>query len=261
MNDANLKIPEERFRLRARRESLVVTFLFHAGLLALFSFWTCAAPTEPPEEMVEITWGGSGGLPGVDAPIGPTPKGEPDASPRQPTPNTAPRKEPEKIKTPVTKSPSTEKIPATEEKPEEPKKPSSSTDTPARDPADNSNSSDKPSNNGSQVGRPDGTGDRPAGGSGGATSGYSVGGLGSRRMTRGAGARYPEGSNSQGTVVLRFTVLPNGSITNITPVKRADAALVNAAMAGLRKAKFAPLPDNAPQESQSGTITYRFELR
>jgi TonB family protein len=73
-------------------------------------------------------------------------------------------------------------------------------------------------------------------------------------------AKYPEGSTATGNVVLRFSVMPNGDVTNITPIKRADAALVNAAVAGLRRARARALPDEAPQAPQTATITYTFRL-
>lgn len=118
--------------------------------------------------------------------------------------------------------------------------------------------------------RADGTGDKPAGGSGGPGIGhgtgqgvgdYNVNGIGGRGWQVRPRARYPEGSESTGTVVLRFTVEPDGNITNIIPVKRADGALVSAAMAGLRRARLRALPQDAAQVNQTATITYSFDLR
>ena len=267
MNEADLKIPEGRFQKRIKRESVLITLGLHAGVLALLAFATCAAPTEPPEELTEITWGGSGGSPEVQAPEAPAMRGTPQPVPR-PVEKSRPKAEPEKIKAPQTKSPSAEKIPATSKEPKRPAQPSTPNTTQANDPprTPSTPSTEGPKTPANNTNAPpgqqaNGTGDRPAGGSGSKSSGYSVSGLGSRGMVVGPGARYPQGSSATGTVTLRFTVLPNGSITSITPVKRADQALVNAAMAGLRKAKFRPLPENAPQAPQTGTITYRFELK
>ncbi len=265
MNEEDLKIPEGRFQKRIKRESALITFGFHAAVLALLTFATCAAPTEPEEELTEITWGGSGGSPEVDAPAGPTMRGTPAPAPR-PAERPQPRPEPEKIKTPKAISPSPEKIPAPAKEPV--KRPSApavqpSTETPKAPQTPSTPSNERPSNqpSGPAGGEIDGTGKRPAGGGGGKSSGYSLSGLGTRKMIVGAGARYPEGSSATGTVTLRFTVMPNGTITQITAVKRAAPELVNAALAGLRKAKFSPLPPTALQESQPGTITYRFELQ
>lgn len=116
--------------------------------------------------------------------------------------------------------------------------------------------------NGTRGQNPNGTGDRPAGGSGGLGVGVgSASGMGGRGWLVRPRATYPGGTNATGTVKLRFTVLPNGDITNITPVKRADQSLVNAAMAGLRRAKARPLPDDVPQVAQTAVIPFTFELR
>lgn len=54
--------------------------------------------------------------------------------------------------------------------------------------------------------------------------------------------------------------MPNGDIVNISAVKRADPALVNSAIAALRRSRFRALPDDAPQVSVSGTIPVYFKL-
>lgn len=106
----------------------------------------------------------------------------------------------------------------------------------------------------------DGRGTKPAGGSGGVGIGFADG-MGGRGWAVRPGKQYPSGSNATGTVVLRFTVLPNGKIMNITPVKRADAALVRAAISNLSRAKARPLPPDAPQIAQTATIPFNFTLK
>src|SRR5690606_19493802 len=103
------------------------------------------------------------------------------------------------------------------------------------------------------------TGDKPAGGSGGVGVGFASG-FGSRGWVVPPRAKFPDGVNATGTVVLRFTVLPNGDITGVSAVKRTNEALVNAAIAGLRRAKARPLPADAPQVPQQATIPFIFEL-
>ncbi len=105
-----------------------------------------------------------------------------------------------------------------------------------------------------------GSGDKPAGGSGGVGVGFATG-FGGRGWVVQPKARYPDGTNATGQVVLRFTVLPNGDITGISAVKRTNESLVNAAIAGLRRAKARPLPPDAPQVPQQATIPFTFELR
>lgn len=125
--------------------------------------------------------------------------------------------------------------------------------------AGNTRDTSKPSNTvGSSGQNTHGVGDRPAGGSGGVGVGFGV--IGSRGWLVKPRASYPSGSTATGTVTLRFTVLPNGDITNITPVKRADHDLVNAAVSGLRRAKARPLPDGVDQIAQTYVIPFKFGL-
>lgn len=105
-----------------------------------------------------------------------------------------------------------------------------------------------------------GTGDKPAGGTGGVGVGVATG-FGSRGWVVPPRAKFPDGISATGKVVLRFTVLPNGDITAVSAVKRTNDALVNAAIAGLRRAKARPLPADAPQVPQQATIPFTFELR
>jgi TonB family protein len=86
------------------------------------------------------------------------------------------------------------------------------------------------------------------------------GGIGGRGWLRHpkSSARYPEGASGTGRVVLSFTVLPNGTITNIRPVSSADPALQRAAINALKSAKAKPLPEDSPQEAHSHTIPFNF---
>jgi TonB family protein len=112
--------------------------------------------------------------------------------------------------------------------------------------------------NGSIAGGADGTGSHGIGGQG---TGSITDGLGTRGWAVRARANYPEGSNATGAVTLRFTVLPNGEITNITPAKRADQALVSAAISGLKRARANPLPESVAQVPQQGWVTFTFTLK
>ncbi|MCE7935029.1 MAG: TonB family protein [Chlorobi bacterium CHB2] len=263
MAEFNLKIPEKIAQERNRRAAMATTVTLHVAALLVMVFTQCASPTKPPEELAEIEWGGSGGAPNVDAPAGPAMRGTPvpQPKPQQATTTqktettTQPKTDPQKVEVPkTTNTPSRETIPATTAKPTKPNT------APA---TNNTNSQTSPSSpSGTQGGqRPDGTGTTPAGGSGGSTSGYSVAGLGTRGWLTSPSARYPDEEDVSGVVVLRFTVMPDGSVTNIQPVRRAAASLVNAATAGLRKARARALPPNAPQVPQQGTITYTFKLK
>lgn len=68
-------------------------------------------------------------------------------------------------------------------------------------------------------------------------------------------------SNYDATVTLRFQVTPQGRVTNIIPLHRSgnpelDQEVINT----LKKWRFSRLPSKAPQENQTGTITFRFVL-
>ncbi len=182
---------------------------------------------------------GGGGSPTVKAPPGPAVKGHPQAVPekgaRRDDPSRSTRvKAPTKVNPVDREKPSTSVV---------------SSDSGRRDAPVAGTAGD----------RPDGRGTAPAGGSGGAGVGYANG-VGARGWASRPRANYPDGSNVEGTVVLRFTVMPNGDIVNISVVKRANQALVNAALASLRRARFRSLPEGAPQEPASGTIPFYFKL-
>jgi protein TonB len=73
--------------------------------------------------------------------------------------------------------------------------------------------------------------------------------------------RYPEGYNREGTVRIRFTVLPNGYVGEMIPVLKTDAVLERTAMEVLAKWRFNPLPKGAPPDTVEGIITFRFRLK
>lgn len=187
---------------------------------------------------------GGGGAPDVKGPVGPAQKGHPDAVPdrshSQPDPKrSVDIKAPNKIN-PVdhaTKPPHV-----------------------AGDPNDTTKG---PRNvTGTRGQNPNGTGTNPAAGSGGTGIGYgNGGGIGGRGWIVAPRSiiRPPDGATT-GSVTLRYSVMPNGDITGVTPVKRGDPSLVAAATAALRRCKRRPLSSDVPQEVQSTTITFNFKL-
>jgi outer membrane biosynthesis protein TonB len=64
-----------------------------------------------------------------------------------------------------------------------------------------------------------------------------------------------------GSVRLAFTVMPNGEITNIVPVKKANPTLLAEAIRRLNGAKVKPLPSSVPQLTVRWALTFNFELR
>jgi len=110
-----------------------------------------------------------------------------------------------------------------------------------------------------------GSGGGAGGGSGGGigkNQGYSIdwGGTGSRRLLSGRIPKYPEGTDKQMGVTLRFTVLPDGTVDAILPLRKTDEILESAAIAALRTWRFDPLPDQAAQKAQIGKVTFQFKL-
>ncbi len=73
--------------------------------------------------------------------------------------------------------------------------------------------------------------------------------------------RYPEGLNREGTVRIRFTILPSGRVGEMIPVLKTDAALEENAMSALARWRFNPLPREAPQDTVVGIITFRYKLK
>lgn len=71
----------------------------------------------------------------------------------------------------------------------------------------------------------------------------------------------PENTEDMEAVIsVRFEVFPDGSIGRIIPVIRMNPELEREVISTLRSWRFSRLPSGVPQESQWGTITFRFVL-
>lgn len=62
------------------------------------------------------------------------------------------------------------------------------------------------------------------------------------------------------TIRVRITVDPQGRIVSRFPLLKGNPSLEQAAMDALQRWRFNPLPPNAPQEPQTGIVTFRFQL-
>lgn len=60
---------------------------------------------------------------------------------------------------------------------------------------------------------------------------------------------------------VRITVDPQGRIVQRVPLIKGNPSLEQAVMDALQSWRFNPLPPDAPQENQTGVITFRFRLR
>ena len=83
---------------------------------------------------------------------------------------------------------------------------------------------------------------------------------GIRNKTSGNMPRYPENSNKEVQIKVQVTVEPDGSITRIIPLQKADHAFENAVIIALKTWKFEKLRQGVPEESQIGIITFNFKL-
>lgn len=99
-------------------------------------------------------------------------------------------------------------------------------------------------------------------GGAGISTGYSIewSGVGSRRLLSGRVPQYPDGTDKEMPVLLQFTVLPDGSVSSIIPLRKSDELLEREAISALRTWRFDPLPAQFEQIPQAGKITFQFKL-
>ena len=67
-------------------------------------------------------------------------------------------------------------------------------------------------------------------------------------------------SDIEATLTIRFEVKPDGTIGRIIPLRKMNPELEREVIRTLRSWRFSRLPSGVPQQSQWGTITFRFVL-
>lgn len=72
---------------------------------------------------------------------------------------------------------------------------------------------------------------------------------------------YPEDLQREALIKFRFTVQPDGRLTNIIPMRKGDATLERITIEALSKWRFNALPVNVEKRMVQGVITFRYELR
>ena len=87
------------------------------------------------------------------------------------------------------------------------------------------------------------------------------GGKGKRRIYSYNLPDYPEGVAKEIDVKLRFTIMPDGTVSRIIPLIKADARLEFAAINSLRQWRYEPIPANAKQVDQTVVITFPYRLQ
>lgn len=68
-------------------------------------------------------------------------------------------------------------------------------------------------------------------------------------------------ANVSTIITIQITVDPKGRIIQRVPIRKGNPQLEQEVMRALLLWRFNPLPPNAPQESQTGRVTFRFSLK
>ena len=207
-------ISQKEFDDRNRRRSWIVTATFHVAVLLLGFLVTCA-PVDPPEELTEIQWGGGGGIPGLDAPVGETPEGDPDGGNREADPterNTSTTERPvsqprSSQQRPVTRD-DPNALPSSQESPSPKETTSKTTETTSSESSSNAGTN----NSDNAQGSPDAMGDKPTGGSGGSSVGVGNGNIGRCWQRSPSAVAAGQTTTQSGTVNVTVTVKPDGRV-------------------------------------------------
>lgn len=87
------------------------------------------------------------------------------------------------------------------------------------------------------------------------------GGKGKRKIYSYSIPSYPSGVSKEIDVKLKFTIMPDGSVGRIFPIRKADTRLEAAAINSLRQWRFEALPSGQEMKPQSAVITFPFRLQ
>ena len=241
---------------------LSASLAVHAVLLFLFTFLTAARPDEARLGFIEVEMG-----PFAEGrPVQKSDRESPNATetpttekPQQKQPEAAPPKEAKPVNLPDqpkdvkdddrVSSPDTETIsPEKKNNEAEVKKPEVKPET---QPVRPQGSGSVDGNTGANSGREgEGTEEQKS-------APYDIQGL-NRDATFAPLPAYREKVNA--TIRVQITVDPNGRVIRRIPVLKANPALDQAVMDALARWTFNRLPGNAPQENQTGVVTFRFRL-
>lgn len=230
---------------------LGISLLLHAGLALLASTLTAREP--PPNQLgyVEVEFGEfSPGQP-VDATEEAQEETAPKAEEKTPEPEEEPEEsaeepETEQVELPDEKQTSEDKTPPEEKEAEPPQtEPKQEEDTIA--------DQQKPSE---ETGEKE-EGDPGEGATEQASAPYDIEGL-DRDPQRAPLPTYAEQVNAR--IRVKITVGPDGRIIKRIPLIKGNPKLEAAVMDALQRWKFNSLPSGAPQENQTGIITFTFQL-
>ena len=71
---------------------------------------------------------------------------------------------------------------------------------------------------------------------------------------------YPEGLQKEAVIKIRFSVTPDGRVSQMIPVQKDYPRLEQLTLDALKQWRFNPLPPGTDQRTVQGIITFRYEL-
>ena len=239
------------FRVMPRSDwiGLGSSVLLHLALAVLFALWTAREPRPAQLGYVEVEFGNFAPGQPVEATEevekttapeareeAPEPEAQPDETSEEP--ESEPVELPEEEQSDETVPPTEEKttVPEAEAQPETEQQ--SDQQAPSTEPGDE-------------------TGDPGTGAQEEAAAPYDIEGL-DRDPQRAPLPRYAEKVNAR--IRVQITVNPEGRIVRRIPLRKANPQLEAAVMSALQQWRFNALPPGAPQQNQTGTITFTFRL-
>ena len=240
--------------------SLGTTAGLHLLLLLLFAVLSAGRPDVPQIGYMEVEFGPLAEGQPVETAEEPAPS---EPAPESPETEEAPEPEPaeeapeEPVDLPESED-AAEDVPPTEDEPEEA---APNTDPDESDDTPNTNPTPDDDSGAEAEGAPDDNGE-PEAEEGTSTdedrsAPYDIEGL-NRDPQFAPLPTYNEQVNAR--IRVRITVDPQGNIIRRIPLIKGDPALDEAVMNALSRWQFNALPEGAPQENQTGTITFTFRL-
>lgn len=231
---------------------LGTSVLLHVGLAVLFAFLTASSP--PPQQLgyVEVEFGEFSS--GQAETFRPTEEAEkttaPEPQEEAPEPESEPEEsaeepEAEPVNLPEEEQQTEETVPPTKEettRPEAEAQPETEQQSEQQEPSE-------------EVG--DESGDPGTGTQEEASAPYNIEGL-DRDPEFAPLPEYTEKVNAR--IRVQITVNPEGRIVRRIPLRKGNPKLESAAMDALQRWRFNALPPGAPQDNQTGTVTFTFRL-
>lgn len=232
----------------------------HGALLLLFAFWSAGRPEVPVPGALQVELGAfAEGRPVQQAAAPPeTPASEQDASPSTPVdlpeqqpppagddppPEDPPDEQQDAAPVPDASTPDSSAV-ASAQAPAAP-------DTAATDTSRAAGAEEAASTSGAATGEEGDADDEEK------AAPFDIEGLDRTRL-HGRLPQYTEKVNA--TIKVEITVSPQGRVVGQRLLQKANPSLERSVLEALRQWRFDRLPSGAPQENQTGVVTFRFRL-